>query len=211
MSLRHKAIELASVLVMLSKVAIAEEAAEPASPVQAFQFEFTSFLRDRPLELDQLLGKHFSEVVPAQPWDSLSTPEECKNKSIKYDAFAPGPFMQNWDFMSEPYCVSQHSWFLLFFNRGFVFRVELRFVSDSFEGQIESNDPTFCGDETPIFAAIAKKLGGSVTPARGRHEIKRYTDTYVMTLWTGDHNTVWSWDLRGGPSELCGYVNHKKW
>jgi hypothetical protein len=51
-------------------------------------FEFTHFLRDRPLELGELLGKHFSEVVPQEVWGSLPSPEEYKNPAIKYGVYA---------------------------------------------------------------------------------------------------------------------------
>lgn len=190
---------IAAALLALTNAAIASEA-KPLSPVHATQFEFTTFLHNRPLELGLLLGKHFSDVVPGQKWDSFPSPEEYKNQSIRYGVFERPPLIKGWDFLGNNYCVSHYSMFILFFNRGFVFKVELRFVADTFAGVIKSNDPAFCGDETPIFTAIAKKLGGSSTQTHDEYVIKRYTNTYVETLSTGGGNTDWSWDLRGGPS-----------
>jgi len=51
-------------------------------------FEFTHFIRDRPLELGELIGKHFSEVVPREVWQSLPSPEEYKNPTIKYGVYS---------------------------------------------------------------------------------------------------------------------------
>ncbi|MER9018978.1 hypothetical protein [Mesorhizobium sp. M0898] len=194
-------LRLVMAFALLTSPAYGQQTAGAASPAHIADFEFTSFLRDRPLDLDQLLGRHFSEVVPGATWEGLPTPEEYKNPSIRYGVFArPGPFMNNWHFMKEPYCVSHYSMFILFFNHGFVFKVELRFVSDSFAGQIDSHNASFCGNEIPIFDNIAKELGDSVIKENGSREIKRYTDNYVMTLSADDNGADLSWDLRGGPS-----------
>jgi hypothetical protein len=179
------------------------------STAQNNAFEFTHFLRYQPLDLEQLLGKHFSEVVPGFTWDSLPIAEEYKNPMIRYDVFARGEdlhnFMKDWDFMTDNYCISKVSgFFLLFFNRGFVFKVELRYVPDSYYASIKPDDPAFCADETPIFKMIAKKLGGTVIVTErayvGTYEVRRSTSKYVMTLATGEGGTDLTWDLRGGPS-----------
>jgi hypothetical protein len=165
--------------------------------------EFTHLLRNRPLDLGQLLGKHFSEVVPGTSWEGLPSPEECKNPAIRYGVFVRSDlhdYMKNWDFMTDDYCVSNYSMFLLFFNRGFVFRVQLRYIPDSFAGTVEHSDPGYCADEFPIFKMIARKLGGTVVARQGSYEVKQYTSKYVMTLAvTGEHATTLSWDLRGAP------------
>jgi hypothetical protein len=174
-----------------------------ALALQNGAFEFSHFLRYRPLDLSQLLGKHFSEVVPGATWDGLPIPEEYKNPAIKYGVFAREDlhnYMRNWDFMTDDYCVSQYSMFLLFFNTGFVFKVELRYIPDSFTGAIHSDDPRFCADESPIFKMIAKKLGGTVLNRQRSYELTQYTSKYVMKLGAGERNTDLSWDLRGGPS-----------
>src|SRR5262249_3108228 len=122
------------------------------STAQNNAFEFTHFLRYQPLDLEQLLGKHFSEVVPGLTWDRLPIPEEYKNSTIRYGVFARGEdlhyFMKDWDFMTDNYCISKDSKFLLFFNRGFVFKVELRYMPDSYYASMKSDDPASCADET---------------------------------------------------------------
>jgi hypothetical protein len=91
--------------------------------------------------------------------------------------------------------------FLLFFNKGFVFRAELRYLPNSFAGAINSDHPEFCADEAPIFRMIAKKLGGSVIVRHGSHELTQYTSKYVLKLGTTSvRDAVLFWELRGGPS-----------
>jgi|SRR5215471_12339697 len=92
--------------------------------------------------------------------------------------------------------------FLLFFNRGFVFKIELRYLPDTYTGTVKPTDPKFCLDETPIFAMIAKKLGGTVIAKGDHEELTQYNDKYVMSLTTGTgvHDANLSWALRGGPS-----------
>jgi hypothetical protein len=179
----------------------AEERSLPAA--QNGPFEFTHFLRDRPLDLGQLLGKHYSEVAPGTSWESLPIPEEYQNPAIRYGVFVRPDlhdYMKSWDFMTDDYCVSNYSMFLMFFNRGFVFKVELRYMPDSFTGTVKSDIPSFCADESPIFKMIARKLGGTVIVRQGSYEVARYNSKYVMTLVTGEHITDLSWNLRGGPS-----------
>jgi hypothetical protein len=166
-------------------------------------FEFSRLLKNRPLDLGQLLGRHISEVVPGTSWESLPIPEEYKNPAIRYGVFARSDlheYMKNWDFMTEDYCVSNYSMFLIFFNRGFVFSVELRLLPDSFAGSIKIDDPKYCADETPVFRMIARKLGGTIIARGNSYELTRYTSKYVMTLGTGEQTTGLSWNLRGGPS-----------
>jgi hypothetical protein len=161
-------------------------------------------LRNRPLELHQLLGRHFSEVAPKTAWESLSIAEEYENPAIRYGVFARGEvlrdFMKAWDFMTDDYCVSTNSYLLIFFNRGFVFRVELRFLPDSFAGSINSNNPQHCADQTPVFRMIAKKLGGQVMVRANTYELVRYTNNFLMILNAGGGNASLNWHLRGGPS-----------
>jgi hypothetical protein len=179
----------------------AQVGAEALTRSQATAFEFSHFLRNRPLELGRLLGKHLSEVAPEQSLADLPVAEEFKNPSIRYGVFARPPYMKGWDFLTGDYCVSSYSMFLMFFNKGFVFKVELRYISDTFQGVVKPDDPGFCADHTPIFEKMAAKLGGTVIENRGDREIKQYFDTYVVTLVTGRSGIVGiSWDLRGGPS-----------
>jgi hypothetical protein len=166
-------------------------------------YEFSDFLRNRPLELGQLLGKHLSEVAPDATWESLPIAEEYKNSSIRYGVFVRESlhdYMKAWSFMTDDYCVSTNSFFLIFFNRGFVFRVELRFLPDSFTGSINSNSPQHCADETPVFRMIAKALGGKVTVRDNSYELVRYSNNYLMILNAGGGNASLNWHLRGGPS-----------
>jgi hypothetical protein len=129
------------------------------------KFDFRPYLRSHPLDLGQLLGKHFSEVVSGVAWEGMPSPEEYKNPSIKYGVFVRGAELQDcmkaWDFMTGEYCVSSYSMFIVYFNKGFVFKVELRYMPDSFTGIVQSSDPRFCPDETPIFKMIANKLEGT--------------------------------------------------
>jgi hypothetical protein len=166
-------------------------------------FEFSTIARKRPLELHQLLGRHISEVVPGVNWQSLPIPEEFMNLAIRYHAFGRedlAKYMTAWEFLTEDYCISSTSWFLLFFNRGFIFQVELRMMPDSYSGALGGRPPIFCGDETPVFKMLAKQLGGSVLPQGSSSVLIRQTDKYFMTLGTGDGKTDLIWRLRGGPS-----------
>jgi|SRR6516162_8105557 len=176
---------------------------EPRLAAQGDASTFSHLLRYRPLDLDQLLGKHFGQVAPGATWEGLPVPEEFKNSTIKYGVFAREDlhdYMRNWEFMTDAHCVSSYSQLLLFFNRGYVFKVELRYIPDSFAGVIKSDDPRFCSDETPIFQMIARKLGGSVILRQGSYELMQYTNKYLMKLGTAERATDLSWDLRGGPS-----------
>ena len=121
--------------------------------------------------------------------------------------------MTNWDFMTDAFCVSHYSMFLLFFNRGFVFKIELMYLPDSFTGALNSDDPEFCADEAPIFRMIAKKLGGSIIERKGSHELTQYTSKYILKLGTGGRDAVLSWELRGGPSvpKFRGGPSFPKW
>jgi hypothetical protein len=161
------------------------------------------FLKDRPQDLDQLLGRHISEVAPNEVLESLPIPEEYKDPTIRYGVFARPDlrkYMKGWDFLTDEYCVSSYSMFLMFFNRGVVFKVELRYIPDSFGGSVSSADPQYCADETPIFRMLAGKFGGTVIDRGSSHELIKITEKYVMTLSTGGGVTGASWDLRGGPS-----------
>jgi hypothetical protein len=167
------------------------------------KFEFSHFLREHPLDLGQLLGKHITEVAPGTAWDSLSIPEEYGNPAIRYEVFARKDlhqYMKAWDFLTDEYCVSSYSMFLLFFNRGFVFKAELRYLPDSYSGSISPDDPHYCADETPIFQMIAKELGGTVVRRGNSEELVRYTSNSVMVLGAGGGMAGLSWNLRGGPS-----------
>jgi hypothetical protein len=179
----------------------AQGQSSPAAPVG--RFDFRPFLRYHPLELSQLLGKHFSEVVPGVDWEGMPSPEEYKNPSIKYAVFVRDAdlhdYMKTWDFMTGEYCVSSYSMFIIYFNKGFVFKVELRYMPDSYTGLIKSTDPRICLDETPIFTMIANKLGGTKISHPGYDEVTQYKSTYITTLSTRGHNADLSWDLRGGP------------
>ncbi len=187
---------------IFSAVAVGAEE-KSLSATQNKPFEFSHFLRDRPLDLGLLLGRHISEVAPETTWESLPVPEEYKNPAIRYGVFARPDlhdYMKSWDFMTENYCVSNYSMFLMFFNRGFVFSVELRLLPDSFAGSVKPDDPKYCADETPVFRMIARKLGGTIIARGNSYELTRYTSKYVMTLGTGERTTGLSWNLRGGPS-----------
>jgi hypothetical protein len=197
-----RVVSVASALICWTVPVRAED--KPCSAASNDAFTFSHFLKYRPLEFGQLLGKHFGQVVPGASWDGLPVPEEFKNRAVKYGVFARAEglhdCMRNWDFMTDDYCVSNYSMFLLFFNRGYVFKVELRYIPDSFTGVMKSNDPKFCADETAIFNMIARKLGGSIITRPGSYELTQYTSAYVMKLATGGRTTDLSWDLRGGPS-----------
>jgi hypothetical protein len=164
--------------------------------------QFDQVLRYQPLDLSALLGRHFTEVAPGAIWEELPVPEEYKNPSIRYGVFSRAndlhDYMKDWKFLSEKYCVSNYSMFLMFFNRGFVFKVELRYIPDSFTGAINADDPRFCADETPIFEMLAKKLNGTVISRQGSRELVQYTSKFIMKLGTGERTTDLSWDLRGG-------------
>ena len=90
--------------------------------------------------------------------------------------------------------------FLLFFNKGFVFRVELRYMPDSYTGTVRSTEPGFCGDEAPIFHMFAQSIGIEVKEQKETYTITKYSDKYIMRLTVADHITDITWDLRGGPS-----------
>jgi hypothetical protein len=175
----------------------------PPSATRNKPFEFSYFLKEHPLELGQLLGRHISEVVPDMAWESLPSPEEYKNPAIRYGVFARQDlygYMKAWDFMTDDYCVSSYSMYLMFFNKGFVFKVEIRLIPDSFTGSVKSDDPKYCADESPVFKMIARKLGGTVLARGNSYELTKYTTKYVLSLATGGGVTDLSWNLRGGPS-----------
>ena len=90
--------------------------------------------------------------------------------------------------------------FLLFFNRGFVFKVEFRYIADSFTGSVRSDDPGFCADETPLFTMMSRKLRADINVRLDSRELIHYAATYVMKLRLEGYNTDLSWELRGGPT-----------
>jgi hypothetical protein len=186
---------------------VAGAVAEPTLPPTAEMksFDFRDILRRRPLELCQLLGRHFSEVAPGVNWEQLAKPEDYKNASVRYGVFSRGADLQDrmkeWSFKGDKICVSSYSMFLLFFNRGYVFKVELRYIPDTFTGTVAPNAPGFCADEKPIFDMIAKELGLRIIEQKdGVYKVMHYTSLSLMTLSTGGGVTDWSCDLRGGPS-----------
>ena len=65
--------------------------------------------------------------------------------------------MKGWGLSEKHYCVSKYSMLIIFFNAGYVFRVELRYVPDFFIGGGSRNDS--CEDETTIFDIFAAKIG----------------------------------------------------
>jgi hypothetical protein len=205
--------KLMSVLLTVIACVFSAAAAEdgPLSIIQSGNTDFTQLLAFRPLDLDQLLGRHFTEVVSKVTWKELGvtwkdmgSPEEYKNPAVRYADFVRAEklhdYMKRWNFMTDRYCVSNYSMFLLFFNRGFVFRVELRYIPDTFRGTISPSDPAFCADETPIFNMFAGQLGRTIIDRPGSREVTKYTTKYLMKLSAGGRMTDLAWDLRGGPS-----------
>jgi hypothetical protein len=192
-----------SLFLIASIFSIASAEGQGPPPPATPKNEFLHLLKDRPQDLDQLLGRHISEVAPNEVLQNLPIPEEYKDPTLRYGVFARADlrkYMKDWDFANEEYCVSSYSMFLMFFNRGVVFRVELRFIPDSFGGSVSSADPQYCADEAPIFRMLARKFGGTAINRGSSYELTRITEKYVMTLSTGGGVTSASWDLRGGPS-----------
>jgi hypothetical protein len=148
------------------------------------EFAFSSLLRSKPLELYRLLGRHLTTVAPGVLWRDLPTPEEYKDPTIKYAVFArlgpgkdgtfkdPDAFMRSWQFLKAPYCVSNYSMFILYFNRGFVFKVELRFVADTFAGVVPANHSDYCESERPLFDLRAAAVGGPIVKREDEFEIR---------------------------------------
>ena len=168
------------------------------------KFEVSDLLRNRPLELHRLLGRHFSEVICGTSWEQLPIPYDAyRDPDIRYVVFANHEklrdYMKAWSFMTDNYCVSTNSFFLIFFNKGFVFRVEFRYLPDTFAGRVDSNRPQHCADLAPIFTMIAKELGGSVIVRDNFYELVRFTDKYLMISNAGGGNASLNWYLRGGP------------
>jgi hypothetical protein len=165
--------------------------------------DFRYLLRYHPLQLDGLLGKHLTSVVPGETWGGLYVPEEYRNPAIRYAVFARGEvlkaYMKDWTFIKQEYCISDYSMFLLFFNRGYVFKIELRYIPDTFTGTIKPGEKSFCGDETPIFEILSKQLGGSITFNNGQRELVHAERTYTLIMTTSGGATVIYWKLKGGP------------
>jgi hypothetical protein len=171
--------------------------------VASTQDNFRYYLANRPLELDRLLGKHFTSVVPGETWQGLFVPEEYRNPAIRYAVFAKGKkleaYMKRWNFIKDDDCVSQESMFLLYFNRGYVFKIELRYLPDTYRGTVSARAPGFCGDETPLFEILSKQFGGAVIVNHGQRELVHPESTYTIVLTTVRGNTHLSWNLKDGP------------
>jgi hypothetical protein len=195
-------ISLFAIVSVLSITSAQVQGIRPSASINN-PIEFSQFLKDRPQDLDQLLGRHISEVVPNAVLEKLPVPEEYKDPSLRYGVFARPDlhdYMKGWDFLTDKYCVSTYSMFLLFFNRGFVFKVELRFIPDSFTGSVASTAQQYCFDETPLFWMLARKFGGTTIARGSSYDLTKITGKYVRTLSTGGRVTVATWNLRGGPS-----------
>lgn len=165
--------------------------------------QYSQLLIKEPYSLHRLLGVHISEAVPGADLSRLPSPEEYKNPNIKYGVFVRGSELKrlilNWEFVIGDLCVSEYSLFLLFFNRGTVFRVELRLVPDSFTGRLVESELA-CEDHSPVFNAIARRVGGSAADVGERKRLVDITEEYRMELILDDGVVNWVWDLRGGPS-----------
>jgi hypothetical protein len=190
---------------LLPGMSYSEDAAN--SSIGGNDSEFRHVLKFKPMDLESLLGKNITDVVPGVTWDQLPVQGEFDNKTIRYGVFSSGKelkgIMKNWQFLNEPYCVSESpisSMFLISFNRGYVFRVELRFLPDQFSGSISKADPNFCGDETSLFNMLATKMGGTVLEEGNYRLIKQEKPTYLLRLAI-DRSTATdlSWTLRGAP------------
>ncbi|MES0133594.1 hypothetical protein NKJ88_01325 [Mesorhizobium sp. M0016] len=157
-------------------------------------------LSNEPLNLYMFLGKHFSSVLPGTTWNQLPVAEEYKNDSIRY-ATIDGlrEYTKNWKFADRDFCVSNYSLFVIFFNRGYVFKVELRFVSDDFLGDSENDTKQYCFDEKPLFDVLHNETGGSLVAKDGGNEVIERTNKYVRILTTDFHSADLSWALLGAP------------
>ncbi|MBY5883994.1 hypothetical protein HFN46_33355 [Rhizobium leguminosarum] len=184
----------------------------PAGIVKEEELAFPGLLRSRPLELYRLLGRHLTAVAPGVLLRDLPTPEEYKDPTIKYAVFArlgpgkdgafkdPDAFMRSWQFLKAPYCVSSYSMFILYFNRGFVFKVELRFVADTFAGVVPADNAAYCESEKPLFDLVAAVVGGPIVKREDELEIPLEKEDYIQRLSTNGRDADLSWELRGGPT-----------
>ncbi len=199
-----------SIVIGLSSRILADE--RPAGIAQEEELAFPGLLRSRPLELYRLLGRHLTAVAPGVHWRDLPVPEEYNDPTIKYAVFArlgpgkdgafkdPNAFMRSWQFLKSPYCVSSYSMFILYFNRGFVFKVELRFVADTFAGVVSADSSAFCESEKPLFDRFAAAVGGPIVKREDEFEIRLEKRDYIQRLSTNGRDVDLSWELRGGPT-----------
>ncbi|MBY5698012.1 hypothetical protein [Rhizobium leguminosarum] len=199
-----------AIVIGLSSRTLADE--RPAGIATEEELAFAGLLRSKPLELHRLLGRHLTAVAPGVLWRDLPTPEEYKDPTIKYAVFArlgpgkdgafkdPGAFMRSWKFLKAPYCVSSYSMFILYFNRGFVFKVELRFVADTFAGVVPADNAAYCESEKPLFDLVAAAVGGPIVKREDELEIRLETEDYIQRLSTNGSDANLSWELRGGPT-----------
>jgi hypothetical protein len=172
--------------------------------LQAFggrKVDVVQLLSDRPLELHTLLGAHLGQLSTEDSWEGLPVAGEYNNPNIRY-LYLPGVLKTNtkrWDFMFNDVCVSDYSLFIIFFNRGYVFKVELRYVSDDFKGVVDPNFGTPCTNQRPIFDSFAAKIGGSPIQRGNALEITEIRNGYVQVLSTEPENADLSWTILGAP------------
>ena len=180
-------------------------AAQPSTPAtQTVAHRFSALLQNNPFGLKDLLGKRAAEIVPGYSnWDDaqkIYIAEEYRDPEVKYDAFGGlSSYAKEWNFLMGHPCVSGYSLAVLFFNHGYLFRIELRFMSSK---SYPSYAP-ICYDHTPIFESIAQKIDGveETAPDGGRVIAKLEGDT-ITILHTKDGTTELDWILRGGPGGI---------
>jgi hypothetical protein len=166
-------------------------------------------LTQDPVGFSNFLGQTVEEVVsalqlaPGGVRAAMRVAEEYNDKEVRFLYFdgknGLHDYVQNWKFINGKFCVSGNSALFLFFNHGYAFKVEFRFLSTKTYGGYPP-----CEDHIALFNLLARQIGGFVE--------KRSDGTSILTRVDGDvieylekpmnGSMSWLWFLRGGPEKL---------
>jgi hypothetical protein len=199
-------IAIAAVLFILL-TSISSNTQSEINPNYAISLDsFNDTIADNPMNLSRILGKKLSWLGIA--WNYVVPLWDFDNNAIGYIVPVRGAqlaqALKQWKPLDGEYCVSLRpdaTMLAVYFNHGYVFRIEMRFLPDTFFGVTKAMDANACLDETPLFNLIAKQLGGEIVREGVTLVLKQTKDTYLVELHTeeGRRTATLSWTLRGGP------------
>jgi hypothetical protein len=176
--------------------------AEPQAPAPQ-PVGLIALLQKNPFGLKDLLGKRAEENIPGYSnWDdsnNIFIADEYRNPEVKYDAyFVLSSYAPEWDFLKGKSCISGYSHAVVIFNNGYLFRIELRFMSS----KSYPNHTPVCFDHTPVFELIGRRIGAAeeIASDGGRQIIKLEGDI-ITILHTKDGSTEFDFVLLGGSGE----------
>lgn len=166
--------------------------------------EFKDLLTNHPLELRTILGMRLYKLFPTYTWDEMHIPEEYNDIQVRYTMVSIKECISDWTFLKNSICVPSYSNLYLFFNHGFLFRIEYRFINDDYFSN-PSNDRKKCIDTAPIFDALSRQLQGKITEDRGRKSMMYFDSKTKMTLDGSSFATSLFWTIRGAPGPDSNY------